>query len=88
MSVEFEIAKQSKRALEVALDSACDALKAFDSYGKSEMGMTPDHVKAMPEWKEAKRCFDVAFQSLRNFNGWFNKAFKKEINEERKNKYK
>lgn len=67
MSVEFEIAKQSKKALEVALDSACDALKAFDSYGKTDMGMTPDHVKAMPEWREVKREFDAAFSEPQKF---------------------
>ena len=55
MTTQFIIAKQSKKALETALDVADKALKAFDSYGKSEMGMTPDHVKAMPEWQKAKK---------------------------------
>lgn len=84
----FTIAKQSKVALENAVDSADKALKAFDQYGKSEFGLTPDHVKAMPEWKQAKKEFDKAFTELRAFNGWYMKAFKKEIMAERKNKYK
>lgn len=84
----FDVAKQSKTMLESALDGADKALKAFDQYGKNEMGMTPDFVKAMPEWQQAKKEFDKAFAELRTFNGWYVKTFKKEIAADRKNKYK
>ena len=84
----FHVAKQSKAMLEDALDVADKALKAFDKYGKNQMGMTPDHVRAMPEWQQAKKEFDKAFTELRNFNGWYVKTFKKEITAERKEKYK
>ena len=84
----YHIAKQSKVVLEKALDEAGKDLKAFDSFGKTPMGLTPDHVKAMPEWKQAKASFDKVFAELRTFNGWFMKTFKKEIQAERKNKYK
>lgn len=47
--------------------------------------MTPDHVKAMPEWQQAKKDFDLAFAQLRNFNGWYVKTFRKEIAQEKKN---
>ena len=86
--MNFQEAKAYKAQLESLLDFADKRLKAFDSYGKSAMGMTPDHVKVMPEWKEAKMAFDIAFQNLRNFNAKYTKVFKKEIQEERKNKYK
>lgn len=89
MTTFFDTAKQAKIVLENALDVADKALKAFDLlHGKSAYGMTPDHVKAMPEWQQAKREFDKAFAELRNYNGWYMKTFKKEIMEERKNKYK
>ena len=84
----FHAAKQSKAMLEYSLDAADKALKAFDKYGKSEMGMTPDFVKAMPEWQQSKKEYDKAFAELRNFNGWYVKTFKKEISAERKEKYK
>lgn len=84
----FNVAKQSKAMLESALDDADKALKAFDQYGKSEMGLTPDFVRAMPEWQQAKKEFDKAFAELRAFNGWYVKTFKKEIAADRKNKYK
>lgn len=84
----FHIAKQSKTILENSLDAADKALKAFDQYGKNQMGMTPDFVKAMPEWQQAKKEYNKAFAELRNFNGWYIKTFKKEISAERKEKYK
>lgn len=84
----YQIAKQSKIVVENACDIAEAKLKEFDKYGKSPNGLTPDNVKAMPEWQQAKADFDKAFAELRNFNGWFMKNFKKEIKEERKNKYK
>lgn len=84
----YQIAKQSKIVLENALDNADKTLKSFDSYGKTSIGLTPDSVKAMPEWRQAKAAFDRAFAELRAFNGWYMKTFKKEIMQERKNKYK
>ena len=84
----FRAAKQGKAILENALDAADKALKAFDKYGKNQMGMTPEHVKEMPEWQQAKKEYDKAFAELRNFNGWYVKTFKKEIAAERKEKYK
>ena len=81
-------AKIYKEALYAKNDKASEELQAFDKLGKSEMGMTPDHIKAMPEWKAAKRAFDVSFAELRAFNGWFMKTFKKEVKEEQRNKYK
>ena len=64
MTTQFIIAKQSKKAMETALDVADKALKAFDSYGKSEMGLTPDHVKAMPEWQKAKKTLILLLLSF------------------------
>ncbi len=84
--MNFQEAKAYKAQLESLLDFADKRLKSFDCYGKSSIGMTPDHVKAMPEWQEAKTAFETAFQNLRNFNAKYTKAFRKEIQEERKNK--
>lgn len=86
--MNYEQAKAYKLTLEALNNADSDALKEFDNYGKSDMGMTPDFVKAMPEFKAAKLAFDISFNNLRNFNGKFVKAFKKEIAQERKLKYK
>jgi hypothetical protein len=81
-------AKTYKESLYAKNDKASEELQAFDKLGKSAMGLTPDHVKAMPEWQAAKHTYDVSFAELRAFNGWFMKTFKKEIKEEQRNKYK
>lgn len=84
----YAIAKQVKKALEIELDIADKKLKEFDSYGKTSMGLTPDHVKNMESWKQAKLEFDQTFAALRNFNGKFTKEYKKEIQQERREKMK
>ena len=64
-----------------------DNLKIFEEiYGKDSMGLLPDHVRVLPEYKEAKRTFDKSFAELRNFNAWFTKIFKKEYMAERRNR--
>lgn len=87
MTQEFNIAKQSAIVLENAVKAASDKLREFDKYGKSSMGLTPDHVKATPEWKKAKAEYEKAFSEMRAFNGWYVKAFKKELAAERKARY-
>lgn len=85
--MNYQEAKAYKTNLEAINDAASDALQAFDKLGKSSMGMTPDHVKAMPEYQAAKLAYAVSFNNLRNFNGQFMKVFKKEIQADRKAKY-
>jgi hypothetical protein len=77
-----------KEALYAKNGKASEELQAFDKLGKSAMGMTPDHVKAMPDYQAAKHEFDVTFAELRAFNGWFVKTFKKEIKQAQRDKYK
>jgi len=85
--MEYSIQKQVKQSLESEVEKAEKALKEFDKYGKTEIGLTPDFVKAMPEYKKAKTEFDNAFQVLRKFNQQFVKQFKKEIAKERREKW-
>lgn len=59
------LATQQAR-LETAWRAAGDALKGFP---KGAMGLTPDSVKASPEWQAAKRAYESAFAALRAFNG-------------------
>jgi hypothetical protein len=84
--MSFEAAKAKQAELYQITDKASAALNEFAKYGSGPMGLTPDHVKAMPEWIKAKRDFDLAFAQLRAFNGWFNKMYKKEIKAERRAK--
>lgn len=83
----YEEAKLHKENLETKNKMYSDKLKEFDKYGEGVMGMTPDHVRAMPEWKRAKAECEMSFAQLRHFNGWFVKTFKKEYAKDRRNRY-
>lgn len=85
--MSYIIQKQVKQSLENDVEQAGKALKEFDKYGKGDMGLTPDFVKAMPEYRKAKAEFDSAFQVLRKFNQQFVKQFKKEIAKERRERF-
>jgi len=77
----FENAQSVKEALEVEVSEASKYLRGIS--GDNKGGLTPDSVKVLPEWKEAKRRFEQASRALRDFNGSFVKKYKKELTEER-----
>ena len=52
---------------------------AMNGFPKGPMGLTPDDVRATPEWQAAKAAADADFEALRSFNGPYSKKFKKEI---------
>lgn len=68
-------ALKHKEALEAAYKHASDTLQAFPRLGN---GLTPDSVRALPEWQEAKQKYNHAFENLRNFNAQFMKQYAKE----------
>lgn len=84
----FEEAKAQQEIIQSKVDECSATLKEFDKFGKGNMGVTPDHIKAMPEWKQAFQNYHAAFNQLRNFNGWYVKTFKKELRAERANRFK
>ena len=83
-SSAFEEAKTEQALLEAESDAAGAALKVFP---KGPMGLTPDVVRATPEYRAAKARSDKAFQRLRDFNGVFTKRFAKELRAERDARY-
>ena len=62
--------------------------KVLDTFPKGKMGLTPDDVKANPEWVAAKKGYEGAFQKLRNFNSSFVDTFRNEIKSERAERFK
>ena len=76
--------KNFRKSLEDACETSGRELRKFT---RGLMGLTPDNVKATPEWKSARHGFDIAFSKLRQFNRTFTKAFKREILAERNAKY-
>jgi len=71
------------------LENICDInSKKINSFEKGEMGLTPKHIKILPEYKLAKQSYENSFAELRKFNEYFVKTFKKEYANERQNKRK
>lgn len=66
----FDGAKVIQRSLLSEVRRLSAALNAFP---KGAMGLTPDEVKASPEFRLAKSQYEAAFQKLRRFNAILNK---------------
>ena len=62
MNEAIEAARQKLRA---DVDRTSAAMQVFP---RSALGTTPDSVKASPEFKAAKKAFELAFAALRGFN--------------------
>lgn len=76
----FEEAKAEGVLVEKEMSAAQAAIDAFP---RGPMGLTPDAVRATPEWRAAKARVDKAFARLRAFNAVFVKRFAKELRAER-----
>ena len=86
---EYEAEKLIRAQLDTEYNLASAELKRIAGDERGPMGLTPDHIKALPEWQEAKRATGIAFQRVRSFNGPFIKRFGKlwsaELHEKRYN---
>lgn len=78
--MSFEEAVAARDRLEQEASAAGHVLNAFP---RGAMGLTPDHVRATPEWRAAKDRYKRAFAALQNFNTVFTKAFAKELRAQR-----
>ena len=45
-----------------------EAAAALAAFPRGPMGLTPDSVKASPEWQAAKAAWTEAFSALRAYN--------------------
>lgn len=82
--MSFAIAKTTASLLNSDYDSAIRNLKTIPGVGSGPMGLTPDDVRARPDYRIAKEAMDKAFAELRAFNAVYVKRYKKELAQERK----
>lgn len=73
----FEQARAYQAELEKAVAWAGVALRSLS--GGDAMGLTPDRVKATPEYQTAKGDYQTAFSRLRTWNSVYLKEFKAEF---------
>lgn len=82
--MEYADAKKLRETLYANMDAAIQTLQSFP---KGALGLTPDSVKASAEWQRANAQFQHWFAQVRLFNADFNKAFKKQIQAERRARF-
>ncbi|MEM9524066.1 MAG: hypothetical protein AAF982_08750 [Pseudomonadota bacterium] len=75
----YEDFKKAQNRLLADMAAKAQVLRELRGGRIGPMGLTPDHVKATPEWRQAKAAFHAAEAKLKKFNGAFVKTFKKEI---------
>lgn len=74
---------EAKAAQEAASARVKAASATMDKYPKSSMGLTPDAVKASPQWRADKAEMDAAMLELQRANSVVAKSFAKESAAER-----
>jgi hypothetical protein len=83
MNAAYDEAKLERDRLQAEMQSASAIMQTFP---RGEMGLTPDHIKASPEWRAARARYQTALSAMQTFNATFIPRFKKEIAAERRAK--
>jgi hypothetical protein len=73
--ISFDEFWRMRAALDRAASRASARLRAIPGVGSGAMGLTPDSVKARPDYREALASYRAAESALRQFNGAFAKRF-------------
>lgn len=77
---DYVAAREQAEILNLAVNETSAKMQEFP---RGPLGLTPDDVKATPEWQTAYRNFNTAFEALRKFNGTYVEAFADELRHER-----
>jgi hypothetical protein len=80
--INYETAKSEQTELYHVWKQNCDELAEKFNHTRLSNGLQPDDVRSTKEYEEVKKKVDMSFKRLRDFNGNFNKIFKKEIKAE------
>ena len=91
----YQEAKEHNAAIEAAFEAAGARREAIEkelaaSLGiepRNAIGLTADAIKFHPRYRAAKAAQDMAFKRLQESNRAFVKAYKKEIQAERRARY-
>lgn len=67
-AIPFTIWRAARLALEAESKAASDAWRAIPGVSSGPMGLTPDCVKASPEYRAAKARYDRAHSALARHN--------------------
>lgn len=79
----YEATKLYIAALVIAVSEASKAINSIPGIGSGQMGLTPDSVKATPEYRKAKMNYDFVWNQYQAANRCFVKYWSKEIRADR-----
>lgn len=83
----YEIYISSITALEADAQKWSDKLQSLKGSTKQPMGLTPDHIKFSPEFKEARKAYNAFHNGIRKLNRLAPKVYlKRRAAERRANK--
>lgn len=80
-AMSYSEAKAKKEEIEKRSKTAGSVLKSLS--GGGPMGLTPDAVRATPEWQKANSDYQKAFAEERAYNEHFLKTYAKEYKADR-----
>ncbi|MCW1985621.1 UNVERIFIED_ORG: O-acetyl-ADP-ribose deacetylase (regulator of RNase III) [Sphingomonas sp. R1F5B] len=83
-SPQFLAYRAAREALTARVREEAARMKAIPGGGTGLFGLTPDHIKATPEWRQAYHAYWQAHRALADLNGRNVKRFKREIAQEQR----
>ena len=82
-SPAFLAYRAARDAIKARMIAASARIDAIPGVGSGAYGLTPDHVKASPEWRSAHADYWQAHKALAELNRLNVRRFKREIARER-----
>lgn len=82
--LSFDDARKLRKELENQYAQLSKKLKEFPGYGSGKMGLTPDHVRTLPEYQKLDKELATTFKKIRDINSFITKNYKKEMKELKK----
>lgn len=79
----FIVGYATQRALERATAAASACLSSVPGIGSGAMGLTPDAVKASPDYQSARAAYQASHDRLARHNAAFVRTFKRELHKAR-----
>ena len=67
--------------------AGCKLSAFLDAHPKGAMGLTPDAVRAMPEYIRLNNAYRLTFAALKKYNAAYVKLYRKEILADRAKRY-
>lgn len=82
-----EMTFQEATAIQQRIERDLESIQSkLDAFPRKEMGLVPDEIRSSDEYRSAKEEWGKAWNQYRVFNGWYTKAFKSQLQEQRRQK--